>query len=236
LKILLFFFLILSSSWSQDIPFKVGESLKYSAEFNFIPVGYSELKVTGIEKVNGNDTYHVSFSARTKGLANQLFKIRDQIDIWMDKDQLFTHRLKKNIREGSYKKKIDVIFDYDRSVAQTGTKEVKIDFKARDPFSMFYYLRTIPLKEKEVMSFSSFEGKKIIHYNLQMTGKEIVRSPAGTFSCKVVRPFREGKNLFKNAGDMQIWLSDDEKRLPVKIHIKMKFGSMTLLLKKISNN
>ena len=141
----------------------------------------------------------------------------------MDKDQLFTHRLKKNIREGSYKKKIDVIFDYDRSVAQTGTKEVKIDFKARDPFSMFYYLRTIPLKEKEVMSFSSFEGKKIIHYNLQMTGKEIVR-------------FREGKNLFKNAGDMQIWLSDDEKRLPVKIHIKMKFGSMTLLLKKISNN
>jgi len=50
----------------------------------------------------------------------------------------------------------------------------------------------------------------------------------------VVRPFREGKNLFKNQGDMQIWISDDERRLPVKIQIKMKFGSMTLLLKKVS--
>jgi hypothetical protein len=99
---------------------------------------------------------------------------------------------------------------------------------------MFYYLRTIPLKEKEIMSFTSFEGKKIVHYNLQMTGKEIINSPVGTFVCKVIRPFRKGKKLFKNQGDMQIWISDDAKRLPVKIQIKMKFGSMTLLLKKIS--
>jgi hypothetical protein len=99
---------------------------------------------------------------------------------------------------------------------------------------MFYYLRTIPLKEKEIMSFTSFEGRKIVHYNLQMTGKEIINSPVGTFLCKVIRPFRKGKNLFKNQGDMQIWISDDAKKLPVKIRIKMKFGSMTLLLKKIS--
>jgi hypothetical protein len=61
-----------------------------------------------------------------------------------------------------------------------------------------------------------------------------VKSPLGTFSCKVIRPFSDGKNLFKNAGDMQIWISDDKKRLPVKIQIKMKFGSMMLLLKKVS--
>ncbi|MDP6339124.1 MAG: DUF3108 domain-containing protein [Candidatus Marinimicrobia bacterium] len=221
-------------SFSKDVPFKTGESLKYSAEFNLFPVGQAELYVSGIEEINGNETYHVSFSAQTRGLASRIFKIRDQIDIWMDKEEFFTHRLKKNINEGSYKKSVDVHFDYDKSVARTGTKEVKIDFKARDPFSMFYYLRTIPLKEKEVMSFSSFEGRKIVHYNLQMTGKEVISSPAGTFACKVVRPFKEKKNLFKNSGDMQIWLSDDEKRLPVKIHIKMKFGSMTLLLKKVS--
>ncbi len=208
--------------------------MKYSAEFNLIPVGHAELYVSGIEQINGNDAYHVSFSARTTGLISRLFKIRDQIDIWMDKEEFFTHRLKKNINEGSYKKSVDVIFDYNKSVARTATKEIEIDFKARDPFSMFYYLRTIPLKEKEVMSFSSYEGRKIVHYNLQMTGKAVIRSPAGTFTCKVVRPFREGKNLFKNSGDMQIWLSDDEKRLPVKIHIKMKFGSMILLLKKVS--
>ena len=109
-----------------------------------------------------------------------------------------------------------------------------IDFKARDSFSMFYYLRTIPLKKNEVMSFSSYEGKRIVHYNLQMTGTETIRTNLGTFNCKVIRPYREGNNLFKNQGDMQIWISDDSKRLPVKIQIKMKYGSMTLLLKNVS--
>ena len=156
------------------MPFKTGESLKYTAEFNFIPVGQAELYVTGIEQINGNDAYHVTFSANTKGLADQLFKIQDKIDIWMDTKEFFTHRLKKDINEGNYQKSVDVIFDYDKSVARTETKEVAIDFKARDSFSMFYYLRTILLKENEVMSFSSFEGRKIVHYNLQMTGKEIV--------------------------------------------------------------
>ena len=69
------------------------------------------------------------------------------------------------------------------------------------------------------MSFPSCEVKSTVHSNLQITGKETVRTPMGTMSCKVVRPFREGKNLFKNQGDMQIWISDDDRRLPVKIQI-----------------
>ena len=211
MKKVILYLLILSISLAKEVPFKPGESLKYSAEFNLIPVGQAELYVSGIEQIHGKDAYHVSFSAQTKGLANQLFKIRDQIDIWMDSEKFFTHRLKKNIQEGSYKKSVDITFDYGKGIARTKTNEVEIDFEARDPFSMFYYLRTIALVEKE-----------------------IINSPVGTFVCKVIRPFRKGKNLFKNQGDMQIWISDDAKRLPVKIQIKMKFGSMTLLLKKIS--
>ena len=116
MKIFLPILLILSISLAKDVPFKTGESLKYSAEFNLIPVGEAELYVSGIEQIQGNDAYHVSFSAQTKGLANQLFKIRDQIDIWLDSKELYTHRLKKNIREGSYRKSVDITFDYDEGV------------------------------------------------------------------------------------------------------------------------
>ena len=125
-------------------------------------------------------------------------------------------------------------FDYLKSIAITDSKEVTIDFKARDPFSMFYYLRTVTLKENIVMNFSAYEGKKIINYNLQMTGSETIKSPLGEFKCKIIKPFRDGKNLFKNSGDMRIWISDDKQRLPVKIQIKMKVGTMTLLLKEIN--
>ena len=227
--LLLFISLIVSQT-----PFKIGESLQYYAEFNLVRVGEAKLTVKEIEKINNIDSYHVIYSAKTKGLADKLFKIRDQIEIWIDKDGFFTHRLIKNINQGNYKNQIDVKFNYKKSIATTSTKEVAIDFKARDSFSLFYYLRTIPLKENEIMSFSSFEGKRIVDYKLQITGNEIIRTELGNFSCKVIRPYQEEKNLFKNQGDIQIWISDDQKRLPVKIQIKMKFGSMTLLLKKIS--
>jgi len=46
----------------------------------------------------------------------------------------------------------------------------------------------------------------------------------------VVEPFREGRMLFKNRGDMKVWLSDDSQRLPVKIISKAKFGSLVMKL------
>ena len=147
----------------------------------------------------------------------------------------FHKRLLQASLAGERLQKVDVQFDYEKSIAKTEFKEIKIDFKARDPYSMFYYLRTIPLERNKVMSFTSYEGKRVVDYNLQFKNDEKIKTPFGTINCKVVRPFREGKNLFKNQGDMQIWISDDDRKLPVKILIMMKYGSMTLLLNKFSS-
>ena len=110
MKYFLSFILFVTISKCQEIPFKVGELLKYSAQFELIPVGEAELFFKGNEKFNDIDVYHVSWKAYTKGLASTIFKIQDKIDIWIDKKDFFTHRLKKNINEGSYSKKVDVKF------------------------------------------------------------------------------------------------------------------------------
>ena len=74
-------------------------------------------------------------------------------------------------------------------------------------------------------------GKRVqkkIKYKLIVSGKEEIKSKIGSFNCYIVKPFHQGKGLLKNEGDMKIWISDSEKRLPIKIQIKMKFGSMKL--------
>ena len=215
-------------------PFKVGELLKYSAEWNGIKVGNAELFLSGTELFNDIETYQITFTTRTNGLANTLFPIRDRVDVWIDKKELFTHRIKKDINQSTYKEKIDVSFNYDELKALSNDKSVDIDFKARGPYSMFYFLRTIDLIPEKIMSFSSYEGKRIVNYNLKMTGTEIVDSGLGKFSCKVIKPFSEGKELFKNKGDMRIWISETKERLPIKIQIKIQYGSMTLTLDEIN--
>jgi hypothetical protein len=62
----------------------------------------------------------------------------------------------------------------------------------------------------------------------------MINSDLGSFSCKVIRPFQKGKELFRNKGDMRIWISENEKRLPIKIQMKIQYGSITLLLKEFN--
>ena len=234
MKKILFIIIFHATVFAINTPFKVGELLKYSAEWNGIKVGNAELFLSGTELFNDVETYQITFTTRTNGLANTLFPIRDRVDVWIDKKELFTHRIKKDINQSSYKEKIDVTFNYDELKALSNDKSIDIDFKARGPYSMFYFLRTIDLIPEKIMSFSSYEGKRIVNYNLKMTGTEIVDSGLGKFSCKVIKPFSEGKELFKNKGDMRIWISETKERLPIKIQIKIQYGSMTLTLDEIN--
>ena len=234
MKRILFIVIFHATVFAINNPFKVGELLKYSAEWNGIKVGNAELFLSGTELFNDVETYQITFTTRTNGLANTLFPIQDRVDVWIDKKELFTHRIKKDINQSTYKEKIDVSFNYDELKALSNDKSVDIDFKARGPYSMFYFLRTIDLIPEKIMSFSSYEGKRIVNYNLKMTGTEIVDSGLGKFSCKVIKPFSEGKELFKNKGDMRIWISETKERLPIKIQIKIQYGSMTLTLDEIN--
>ena len=66
--------------------------------------------------------------------------------------------------------------------------------------------------------------------------KENISVIAGKFDCFVVEPFKEGRTLFKNKGDMKVWISDDEHRLPVMIVSKAAFGSLVMKLSEYSLN
>ena len=222
-------FILLISNGKPNPPFNINEKLEFSVNFNSINVGKAELNVNSLELINNKQTYLVSFLANTEGLADRLFKIRDSIELWIDEKEFYTHKVNKIINEGLYKKKTKITFNYDDSIAVINDNEkIKLPFRSWDPFSMFYYLRTIQLMNENILVFDYFNGKKKINYKLIVSGKEEIKSKIGSFNCYIVKPFHQGKSLLKNEGDMKIWISDSEKRLPIKIQIKMKFGSMKL--------
>ena len=228
-------FILLISNGKPNPPFNINEKLEFSVNFNSIPVGKAELNVNSREVINNKQTYLVSFLANTEGLADRLFKIRDSIELWIDEKEFYTHKVNKIINEGLYKKKTKITFNYDDSIAVINDNEkIKLPFRSWDPFSMFYYLRTIQLMNENILAFDYFNGKKKINYKLIVSGKEEIKSKIGSFNCYIVKPFHQGKSLLKNEGDMKIWISDSEKRLPIKIQIKMKFGSMKLDLLSIN--
>ena len=218
------------SAW----PFQIGERLIYNVSFTGITAGQASLEVVNDTVVNNNDQLHIRFKARTTFPISSIYTINDQVDTWLDSKYLYTKKLTKNIREGNYKNDSYTIIDYDQSIAITDGDTVIIDQFLYDSYSLFYYLRTIPLIIGETINFTAFDGKKITPFQVITKTKETINTMAGTFPCLVVKPFREGTTLLKNKGDMTIWFSDDKNRLPIQIRIKLKYGSMLLKLKDIN--
>ena len=226
----IFTILIGQSAW----PFQIGERLTYDVSFTGITAGQASLEVVNDTVVNNNHQLHIRFNARTTFPVSSIYTINDQVDTWLDSKYLYTKKLTKNIREGNYKNDSYTIIDYDQSIAITNGDTVFIDQFLRDPYSLFYFLRTIPLIIDETIDFTAFDGKKITPFQVITKTKETINTMAGTFSCLVVKPFRKGATLLKNKGDMMIWFSDDKIRLPIQIRIKLKYGSMLLKIKDIN--
>ena len=218
------------SAW----PFQIGERLIYNVSFTGITAGQASLEVVNDTVVNNYDQLHIRFKARTTFPISSIYTINDQVDTWLDSKYLYTKKLTKNIREGNYKNDSYTIIDYDQSIAITNGDTVIIDQFLRDSYSLFYFLRTIPLIIGETINFTAFDGKRITPFQIITKTKETINTMAGTFPCLVVKPFREGTTLLKNKGDMMIWFSDDKIRLPIQIKIKLKYGSMLLKLKDIN--
>ncbi len=215
-------------------PFKEGETLLYDVSLNFFSAGTASLELGDIEEFGGAFSYHITFRMKTNSIWDQIFPIRDTVETWIDSDGLFTRKLKKVIREPRYSQDLQADFDYDSGIVTTNKKSLPISSEIRDPYSFFYYLRTVPLKMGDLFDFTIFDNHKFTDLSLIVHRKEQIDVPVGKFDCLVVEPFKKGRTLFKNKGDMKVWLSNDSRRLPVKIVSKAKFGSLVMELTRYS--
>ncbi len=215
-------------------PFTPGEILEYTAKFNIIPAGTATLEHLGIESVDGQDAIRVQFRAGTGDVADRLFKIRDRIDTWLSVEDLTTLKQEKRLREGSYRKHTRVVVDHKMTRIITLSDTLELQGELRDPYSLLYYLRTIPLQVGDSLAFKTFDNGRFTTFKGLASKSETLKVPAGKFQCIKFRPYRKDKALFKNQGDMIVWFSEDERRIPVQIQIKLKFGSMLLRLTGIS--
>jgi hypothetical protein len=65
---------------------------------------------------------------------------------------------------------------------------------------------------------------------VQVLKKERVSVPAGTFDTVVVKPILKSEGIFLRKGDVYIWLTDDDKKIPVKMKSKVKVGAINAVL------
>ncbi|MBI4826809.1 MAG: DUF3108 domain-containing protein [Nitrospirae bacterium] len=145
-----------------------------------------------------------------------------------------------SIREGRHRREKATAFEVPvedgkqkvvyRNILDKETVEFELEGKAYDALSALYELRKRPLKVGVPEYLDIFEDKKTWKTEVQVIKKEKIRVPAGEFDTILIKPMFRSEGLFLKKGDVYIWLSDDEKRIPVMIEIQTKAGNFKVKL------
>jgi hypothetical protein len=217
--------------------FAAGERLLFDVNFGIITAGYAEMIIPQMDTVMGNSTYKVQFNVRSTPTFDFFFEVRDQYETYLDSAGIFPWRFEQHIKEGKYKRDYTAMFDQKNHIARTDEGEFTIPEYVHDIMSAFYYARTIDYSKfrigQKVRLFNFFKGKTN-PLDIKYLGKQKINVAAGTFNCIIVEPMVKEGGLFKSEGRILIWMTDDERKIPVKVNTKVIIGSIDAELKEYS--
>ena len=100
---------------------------------------------------------------------------------------------------------------------------------------IFSFQNTTNIKIHDAYHFNEYRKGKIRQVNLSIHSEELIQTAMsdsyGEIPCFVLSstsPLEERKK-----GDIKIWISNDDKQIPIKIENKTKNGILTLLLESV---
>ena len=134
--------------------------------------------------------------------------------------------------EGKRTRVETVVFDLERQIARRGNRVILITIPTFDSLSSVYFLRTLPLKGSEPVALSVV-SKGAFTLDVVIQGRETLTTPAGTFSTIRVEPRSPAENLIGKGKNLILWLTDDERKMPVQIKSRLSVGTLVGKLKSI---
>jgi hypothetical protein len=210
--------------------FNVGEHLVFDIVYGIVKAGTATMSVPDTQWVEDRACFHIVTTAESSPFFSTFFRVEDRLESWMDTEGLFPWRHEKHIREGRYRS--DKLVTYDQRNLRVFMNE---DTMAVPPFvqgilSSFYFVRTLPLEVGTVLNIDTYGDGKLYPLKVLVHKKEEIRVPAGRFQCILLEPKIEGKGIFNQTGRLTIWVTDDERRIPVLVKSKVFVGSVAIRL------
>jgi hypothetical protein len=222
----------------ENNSFGYGEKFEYDVQYGFIKAGEGTIQVMPKPVYRYNrECYDVRFEARSLKSLEFLYRVLDRYKTSLDVSGIFSWEFEQNIREGNYKHDSKATFDQFSNIAYANKKQYPIPPHVHDVISAFYYVRTLNLgtmKKGSIINLQNFWKDSTYTLGVKYHGKANVEVPAGKFRCVVVEPVDMQGGLFRNIGSIYIYLTDDERKMPVKVASKILIGEVTAELTKYS--
>lgn len=216
-----------------------GEKLKFKAYYDSFVTGKVIAGMATLEvkfedkKIDGRSTFHIIGEGKSKGAFNFFFKVNDRFESYMDEEYLVPWSFIRNTREGDYVKDDEVRFNQYSGNFSSHTANKKMKTGTHDVLSAFFYCRTLDfsnLKVGDRFPVNFLLDDSIYVSLIEFAGREDVIIDLGKFRCLKFKPMVATGNVFSQPYPMDIWVTDDQNRIPVLAKSAVVVGSVKLEL------
>ncbi len=229
-----------AAGFSQTNPaIPVRETLYYNVEWRLITAG--KAKVQWLREGSG---WQANVHVESTGLVSKLYRVEDDYSVNMrnnlcaETSQLLSHEVNR-VRETK------ITFDSatqrahyverDRLKGTTlATLETEIPQCVHDIVGGLFFMRTLNLEPGQTTTEPITDGKKSAIAKVEAQAREDIKTPEGTFHTIRYEAYLFNGVIYKRPAHLNVWLTDDARKLPVQIRVRMSIavGTITLTLEK----
>lgn len=216
------------------VPFGIGETMTFALGYGVINAGEATIAIEDTLTYFGQPVLQVVTRARSNRFFDAFFRVRDQGISYIDADSLFSRYYAKHLREGGYERDVEIHFDHHGGVAYyPDGKESAIPFGVHDVLSAFFRVRSLPLRNGDEIELPTHGDKRLYDLKVVVRRRETVDVDAlgGEVRCVVVQPILKDEGIFQHSGELLVWFTDDERRIPVRMRADVPVGAIEANLK-----
>ncbi len=221
------------------VPFRPGETLTYDVSWaTFLAAGTVVMTVTGKKPSLDSMAYDIVADARPAPLLARLYSLYYKLDTLLDVYSLLPQRGSLYTEEGNRHRLKTTRFDRTARKAffeDQSTTTVRADFpiapSTLDALSSLYVLRTVPLKAGLHVTMPVSHDGSNYKLAIDVAPAERIKTSLGEIAAWKVIPVvtdDKGQPVGKN---LAMWISNDARRYPIKIHAELEVGSFDLVLR-----
>jgi hypothetical protein len=225
------------ASWDEPLPFGPGERVAFRITYAHILAGRASVSVLPGDPA-GKPVLRFVAEAKSQGFFAWLFRFRVEdrtVATWEPRSGC-SLAIEKRLREGRAVRDQSVRFDREQGVAQVTDPKIRetrfeVGPCALDVLSAFFVTRVHGVAEGVDLALPVFDNGKHYRLGVRFLGRERLDLPlplGPRVSTVVVEPqLLEGTGLFVKEGQLKLWLTDDARRIPVRMRSKVAVGSVS---------
>jgi hypothetical protein len=243
LKLLLPLLVCAPLAFSQGSSPPAKETFYYNIDWRLFNAGKAKVELTSAPQPRSG--FQVNLHLESIGIVSKLFKVDDDYSgnmsagycaesLQMTAHEGNRHRETKITFDGEAKKATYLERDLAKNNAVVLARETEIPPCVHDVTGGLFFIRTLNLEPGQSTQIPVSDGKKSVMVRVEAQAREDVKTREGTFKTVRYEVYLFDGVLYKRSAHVNVWLTDDRRKLPVQIRVRMTFtiGTITLQLDK----